>query len=98
MPSLRILLSLMSASEVTIRVGQRTPGENIHDTGQFVINRVSEEMAEAMNITAIGFEPGVSELAEAKLEIRRPSCQTSAHCRQSSCHGVRVDADGGTRE
>lgn len=43
---------------------------NIHDTGQFVINLVSEEMAEAMNITAIGFEPGISELAEAKLATR----------------------------
>jgi flavin reductase (DIM6/NTAB) family NADH-FMN oxidoreductase RutF len=43
---------------------------NIQDTGQFVINLVSEEMARAMNITAIGFEPGVSELAEAELDTR----------------------------
>jgi flavin reductase (DIM6/NTAB) family NADH-FMN oxidoreductase RutF len=43
---------------------------NIHDTGQFVINLVSENMAEAMNITAIGFEPSVSELVEAKLATR----------------------------
>jgi flavin reductase (DIM6/NTAB) family NADH-FMN oxidoreductase RutF len=41
---------------------------NIRETGQFVINLVSEEMARSMNITAINFEPGVSELAEAKLE------------------------------
>jgi flavin reductase (DIM6/NTAB) family NADH-FMN oxidoreductase RutF len=43
---------------------------NIQNTGQFVVNLVSEEMAEAMNITAIGFEPGVNELAEAQLETR----------------------------
>jgi flavin reductase (DIM6/NTAB) family NADH-FMN oxidoreductase RutF len=49
---------------------------NIRESGQFVVNLVSEEMAEAMNITAIGFEPGVSELAEAKL-ASRPSVHVS---------------------
>ena len=43
---------------------------NIRETRQFVVNLVSGEMAEAMNITAITFEPGVSEVAEAKLETR----------------------------
>jgi flavin reductase (DIM6/NTAB) family NADH-FMN oxidoreductase RutF len=43
---------------------------NIRETGQFVINLVSEELAKAMNITAINFEPGISELAEAELETR----------------------------
>ncbi len=41
---------------------------NIRDTGQFVVNLVSEEMAEAMNITAIEFESGISELCQAGLE------------------------------
>jgi len=41
---------------------------NIQDTGQFVINLVSEELAQAMNVTAIGFEPHVNELAEAGLD------------------------------
>jgi flavin reductase (DIM6/NTAB) family NADH-FMN oxidoreductase RutF len=41
---------------------------NIRDTGQFVINLVSENMAEAMNVTAIEFEPGVNELAQAGLD------------------------------
>jgi flavin reductase (DIM6/NTAB) family NADH-FMN oxidoreductase RutF len=40
---------------------------NIRDTGQFVVNLVSEENAEAMNITAIEFEPGVNELEKAGL-------------------------------
>lgn len=43
---------------------------NIQDTKQFVVNLVSEEMAQAMNITAISFEPGVSELSEAGLDTR----------------------------
>jgi flavin reductase (DIM6/NTAB) family NADH-FMN oxidoreductase RutF len=43
---------------------------NIQESGESVINLVCEEMAQAMNITAIGFAPGVSELAEAELETR----------------------------
>jgi flavin reductase (DIM6/NTAB) family NADH-FMN oxidoreductase RutF len=43
---------------------------NIRETGQFVINLVCEEMARAMNITAIDFEPGVSELSEVEVETR----------------------------
>ena len=59
---------------VGIGIGSYEPGRpkdtrrNIRDTGEFVINLVSEEMAQAMNITAIGFEPGVSELTEAGLD------------------------------
>src|SRR5262249_33560166 len=44
------------------------------EKGEFVINLVSEEMAQAMNITAIGFEPGIRELEEAELQ-RLPSVQ-----------------------
>jgi flavin reductase (DIM6/NTAB) family NADH-FMN oxidoreductase RutF len=40
---------------------------NIRETGQFVVNLVGEENAEAMNITAIEFEPGVNELEKAGL-------------------------------
>lgn len=40
---------------------------NIRDTGQFVVNLVSEDVAQAMNITAIEFEPIVNELEEAGL-------------------------------
>ncbi|WP_439578663.1 flavin reductase family protein [Elioraea sp.] len=42
-------------------------GTNIRRTGQFVVNLVSEETAQAMNITAIDVDPGVDELAMAKL-------------------------------
>ena len=40
---------------------------NIHATGQFVVNLVSEEMIHEMNITAIEFGPEVDEIAEAQL-------------------------------
>lgn len=61
---------------VGIGVGSHDPGRpkdtrrNIQDTKQFVVNLVSEEMAQAMNITSIGFGPEVNELAEAGLETR----------------------------
>jgi flavin reductase (DIM6/NTAB) family NADH-FMN oxidoreductase RutF len=56
-----------------IGIGGRRPGDakdtgnNIRRTGQFVINLVSEEVAPAMNVTAIDFPPEVDELAEAGL-------------------------------
>ena len=59
---------------VGVGIGSYYPGRpkdtrrNIVDTKEFVINLVSEEMARAMNITAIAFEPGVSELSQAQLE------------------------------
>ncbi|MGH9681986.1 MAG: flavin reductase family protein, partial [Candidatus Acidiferrales bacterium] len=40
---------------------------NIRDTGQFVVNLVSEENARKMNITAIEFDSDVDELREAGL-------------------------------
>jgi flavin reductase (DIM6/NTAB) family NADH-FMN oxidoreductase RutF len=40
---------------------------NIRDTGEFVVNLVSEDVAKAMNITAIEFEPGMNELEQAGL-------------------------------
>jgi flavin reductase (DIM6/NTAB) family NADH-FMN oxidoreductase RutF len=58
---------------VGIGIGSHAPGRpkdtrvNIRETGEFVVNLVSEEMAEAMNVTAIDFAHGVNELAEAGL-------------------------------
>jgi len=58
---------------VGIGIGSHEPGRpkdtrrNIRDTREFVVNLVSEEAAEVMNITAIEFEAGVDELAEAQL-------------------------------
>lgn len=54
-------------------IGGRKPGDakdtgnNIRRTGEFVVNLVSDELAEAMNITAIEFEASVDEFHEAKL-------------------------------
>jgi flavin reductase (DIM6/NTAB) family NADH-FMN oxidoreductase RutF len=59
---------------VGIGIGSHEPGRpkdtraNIRETGEFVVNLVSQEAAEAMNITAIEFEHGVDELEEAQLE------------------------------
>jgi len=58
---------------IGIGIGSRTPSTpkdtrvNIRETGQFVVNLVSEENAEAMNVTAIEFKPGVNELEKAGL-------------------------------
>ena len=41
--------------------------QNIRVRGEFVINVVNEAIAEAMNVCAIDFPPGVDELAEAGL-------------------------------
>jgi flavin reductase (DIM6/NTAB) family NADH-FMN oxidoreductase RutF len=41
--------------------------KNIRETGEFVVNLVSEENAEAMNVTAIEFPVGVNELTQAGL-------------------------------
>jgi flavin reductase (DIM6/NTAB) family NADH-FMN oxidoreductase RutF len=58
---------------VAIGIGGRAPGDvkdtggNIRRTGQFVVNLVSYELAEAMNVTAIDFPKAVNELDEAGL-------------------------------
>jgi len=58
---------------VGIGISSHDPGRpkdtrrNIRETKQFVVNLVSDENAEAMNITAIEFEPGINELAQAGL-------------------------------
>ena len=58
---------------LAIGIGGRRPGDikdtgnNIRETGEFVVNLVAAANAEAMNVTAIEFGPEVNELAEAGL-------------------------------
>ena len=58
---------------VAIGVGNRKPGQakdsqaNILATREFVVNLVAEWNAQAMNVTAIEFDPEVDELAQAGL-------------------------------
>ncbi len=58
---------------VAIGIGGREPGDAkdtgnaIRRTGEFVVNLVSNALAERMNITAIDFSRGVNELIEAGL-------------------------------
>ena len=67
---------------VGISIGSRAPGQpkdtlaNIQATGEFVINLVSRDNAEAMNKTATEFPPGVDELTAAKL-TRLPSVKVT---------------------
>ena len=64
---------------VVFGIGGREPGDikdtgdNIRRTGQFVVNLVSNALAEQMNITAIDFPKQVNELAEAGLNIASSS-------------------------
>lgn len=59
---------------VGIGIGSHRPGRpkdtrlNIEQTGQFVVNLVSEANADAMNITAVEFDFGVNELDRAGLK------------------------------
>lgn len=56
---------------VCFGIGGRKPGDakdtgnNIRRTGEFVVNMVSDELAEAMNVTAIEFDSNVDEFHEA---------------------------------
>ena len=65
---------------VAIGIGGRAPGDvkdtggNIRRTGQFVVNMVSDALAEKMNVTAIDFGNDVNELAEAGL-LTAPSAK-----------------------
>jgi len=58
---------------VGIGIGSRKPGQakdsraNIRETGQFVVNLVSEATADAMNVTGIEFDPGINEIEQAGL-------------------------------
>ena len=67
---------------VALGIGDRdadTPKDsraNIERTGEFVVNLVSEPLAEAMNICAVDFPIGVSELDKAHLTTL-PSVQVS---------------------
>lgn len=56
--------------------GWKDTARNILDSGEFVINLVPEELAGAMNLTASGVAPEVSELALAELEA-----EASVHVR-----------------
>lgn len=58
---------------IAFGIGGRAPGDvkdtggNIRRTGEFVVNLVSYELAEPMNVTAIDFPKDVDELKEAGL-------------------------------
>ncbi len=81
---------------VVVSIGLRDDGtlkdtaRNIEDSGEFVVNLVTEELLRAMNISAVDFPPDQSELAAADMhaspavKIRTPrlaEAQVSLECR-----------------
>jgi flavin reductase (DIM6/NTAB) family NADH-FMN oxidoreductase RutF len=81
----------MVCFSVELRDGRKKDTlRNIEQTGDFVVNLVSEELAEAMNATAEGFPPEVSEIlkvgltpvaGEAVQSPRIAECAVSLECR-----------------
>jgi len=75
---------------VADRPGKEAPpkdtARNIRATGQFVINIVTEDIAEAMNICAIDFPPGVNELEMAGLSTAESSFVSVPRIREA--HGA----------
>lgn len=81
-------------------IGSRRPGdpkdtgENIRQTGEFVVNLVGHENAEAMNVTAIEFAPDIDELAQARLttqpsaKIKPPRIAESPVAMECTLHSV----------
>lgn len=49
--------------------GEKDTLRNIRETGQFVVNVASEELAKAMNTTSGDYPPGVNEFTEAGLTM-----------------------------
>ncbi len=47
--------------------GRKDTAVNIRESGQFVVNLVNDATAAAMVVTAIDFDPSISEVAEARL-------------------------------
>lgn len=67
-----IVLGLLAHGEARLK----DTAANIHETGEFVVNLVSEDHAEAMNLTCIDAPPDVSEVELAGVNLA-PSAQTT---------------------
>ena len=65
-----VVLGVANRSEKDEISGRPVPkdtAQNIRARGEFVVHVVNESLAEAMNVCAIDFPPGISEIEEAKL-------------------------------
>ncbi len=65
-----VVLGVANRSDKDEVSGRPTPkdtAQNIRARGEFVVHVVDESLAEAMNVCAIDFPPGVSEITEAGL-------------------------------
>ncbi len=54
---------------INVRGGTKDTTRNIRDNGEFVVNLVTEPMAEAMNICAVDFPPEVDEIDLAGFDL-----------------------------
>jgi flavin reductase (DIM6/NTAB) family NADH-FMN oxidoreductase RutF len=88
---------------VVIGIGRREDGSpkdtarNIQDTGTFVVNMVTEELLDAMNVSGADFPPDESEMTAAQLQAapslrvpvpRLALSQASLECRLHQVHGL----------
>ncbi|MDR3439979.1 flavin reductase family protein [Telmatospirillum sp.] len=88
---------------IVISIGCRDDGspkdtaDNIQTRGEFVVNLVTEDLLDAMNISAADFPPDQSELAAANLQAapsvrvkvpRLALAQASLECRLNSVHAL----------
>jgi flavin reductase (DIM6/NTAB) family NADH-FMN oxidoreductase RutF len=65
-----IVLGLQHRRRADGTIYAKDTSRNIAETGMFVVNMVDEDLAEAMNITAIDFPPEVSEIDAANLTLK----------------------------
>lgn len=75
---------------------------NVRRTGEFVVNLVSEEIAEAMNVCAIDFPPDIGELERARLtpspsrDVAPPAiaeAPIALECRRTMMINVSIERD-----
>lgn len=93
-----VVLGLQSRGEGALK----DTTANVRRTGEFVVNLVSEEIAEAMNTCAIDFPPEVGELAAAGLsaspsrEVAPPAvaqAPVALECRRTMMINVSIERD-----
>ena len=85
--------------------GEKDSLRNVRETGEFVVNIVSADLAEAMNLSSTEFPRGVDEFAAAGLQkaastvVRPPGVAASRirfECRVSHIHEVSREPGGGS--
>ena len=66
--------------------GDKDSIKNIEETGDFVVNIVSKQLAEAMNASSAALPRNVSEFAEAKLTPKPSTFVSAPHVAEAPCY------------